>query len=197
MRTPAQSSIRYPFGLCHPWLSADSRSGSRLYAFRKARTKLERLSYPALRATTSIAIVVVVKSIAACRILKSRKMTIGDCPKMSENRAMNAERLNPALCAKLWTEWAAPGRATISAKARVTCLSASIENRSVHRWDDLRDRRTNETTTCLSREAVMAPTPISCCSSSSMASRSFRSILSAGSNCSITGSRSSPNSLTD
>jgi hypothetical protein len=50
---------------------------------------------------TSIDIVVVVKSIAAWRILRSRKMTIGDRPKMSENRAMNAERLNPALSARL------------------------------------------------------------------------------------------------
>ncbi|AHY53469.1 hypothetical protein BJS_00848 [Bradyrhizobium japonicum SEMIA 5079] len=72
-----------------------------MYAFRKARTKLERLSYPALRATASIDIVVVVKSIAAWRILRCRKTAIGDCPKMSEKRAMNAERLNPALCARL------------------------------------------------------------------------------------------------
>jgi hypothetical protein len=50
---------------------------------------------------TSIDNVVVVKSTAAWRILKSRNMAIGDCPKMSEKRAMNAERLNPALCAKL------------------------------------------------------------------------------------------------
>ena len=50
---------------------------------------------------TSTGIVVVVNSIAAWRILKSRKMAIGDRPKMFENLAMNAERLNPALCAKL------------------------------------------------------------------------------------------------
>ena len=33
---------------------------------------------------------------------------MGDRPKISEKRAMNAERLKLALCARLWTVWAPP-----------------------------------------------------------------------------------------
>ena len=44
---------------------------------------------------------VVVRSSAACRILRSRRMAIGERPKIFENRAMNPDRLRPALCARL------------------------------------------------------------------------------------------------
>jgi hypothetical protein len=85
----------------------------------------------------------------------------------------------------------------MSAKARVICRSARIENRSVQLCEDFIDRLTRATMTCFSRDAVMAPMPSSCAPSSSTASRSFRPILSVGSNFSTTGSRNSRNKPTD
>jgi hypothetical protein len=47
-----------------------------------------------------------------------RSATIGEHPIARTKRAMNADRLEPAFCAKAMTEGSADGRATISANAR-------------------------------------------------------------------------------
>ena len=105
--------------------------------------------------------VVAVSSNVACRILRLRRMNIGERPNIFEKRAMKAERLKPALYDKLLMVCAAPGRATMSAKARAIWRSLRIENRSVQLRDDFIDRLTRAMMTCFSKEAAIAPVPIS------------------------------------
>ena len=79
----------------------------------------------------------------------------------------------------------------MSAKARAIYRSARIENRSVQLWDVFNDRLTKAMITCFNKDVAIAPLPTSCESNSSIASRSFSSILSVGSNFSMIGSRRS------
>src|SRR6202000_445631 len=103
------------------------------------RTKLLRLSYPALATTASMLWLPAFNCAAAWRMRRSRNTVMGDLPTILEKRAMKAERLMNALSAKLSIVWLAPGLPTIIEKTRATFGSLKRAKRSTQVLIDVRE----------------------------------------------------------